>query len=74
MNDQNYSQVDFNQLLINKMVDNYGYECNLGLCHSCGRTHWRIERGGGGGGASDPYPLKLVKVLVFSRSQVNKVR
>ena len=36
--DPNYSLVSFNSLLINEMLDNYSYECLLGMCHTCGRT------------------------------------
>ena len=34
----NYSLAGFNQLLINKMLDNYSYDCPLAICHTCGRT------------------------------------
>ena len=33
----NYFLAGFNQLLINKMLDNYSYDCLLVICHSCGR-------------------------------------
>ena len=36
--DPNYSLAGFNQLLINKMLDNYSYYCSLVICHTCGRT------------------------------------
>ena len=38
IHDPNYSLVGFNQLLINKMLDNYSYDCPLAICHTCGRT------------------------------------
>ena len=36
IHDPNYSLVGFKQLL--KMLDNYSYDCLLGICHTCGRT------------------------------------
>ena len=38
IHDPNYSLASFNQLFINKMLDNYSYECLLVICHICGRT------------------------------------
>ena len=38
IHDPNYSLAGFNQLLINKMLDNYSYDCPLAICHACGRT------------------------------------
>ena len=38
IHDPNYSLAGFNQLLINKMLDNYSYDCPLAICHTCGRT------------------------------------
>ena len=38
IHDPNYSLVGFNQLPINKMLDNYSYDCPLVICHTCGRT------------------------------------
>ena len=32
IHDSNYSTDGFNQLLINKMLDSYGYECHLVMC------------------------------------------
>ena len=37
--DQTYPIGGFNQLLINKMLDNYSFECYLITCHTCGRSH-----------------------------------
>ena len=34
----NYSLAGFNQLLINKKLDNYSYDCPLAICHTCGHT------------------------------------
>ena len=38
IHDPSYSLAGFNQLLINKMLDNYSYDCPLAICHTCGRT------------------------------------
>ena len=35
IHDPNYSLAGFNQLLINKMLDNYSYDCPLAICHTC---------------------------------------
>ena len=34
-----YSLADFSQLLINKILDNYSYDCLLVICHTCGRRY-----------------------------------
>ena len=36
--DESYSQIDFNQYVIKKMVDSYSYVCVLNHCHTCGRA------------------------------------
>ena len=36
IHDPNYSLAGFNQLLINKTLDNYNYDCLLVICHTCG--------------------------------------
>ena len=39
IHDPNYSRAGFfNQLLINKLLDNYSYDCILVICHTCGCT------------------------------------
>ena len=37
IHDPNYFLSGFNQLLINKMLDNYSYDCLLVICHTCGQ-------------------------------------
>ena len=36
--DQSYSQIGFNQYVINKMVDSYSYVYVLNHCPTCGRA------------------------------------
>ena len=37
IDDQSFSVIGFNQLVINGILSNYSYTCNLQICYTCGR-------------------------------------
>ena len=37
LDDQNFSLIGFNHLVINGILSNYSYTCTLQICYTCGR-------------------------------------
>ena len=37
LDDQSFSLIGFNQLVINGILSNYSYTCTLQICYTCGR-------------------------------------
>ena len=37
IDDQSFSLIGFNQLVINGILSNYSYTCSLQICYTCGR-------------------------------------
>ena len=37
IDDQSFSLIGFNQLVINRILSNYSYTCSLQICYTCGR-------------------------------------
>ena len=37
LDDQKFSLIGFNHLVINGRLSNYGYTCTLQICYTCGR-------------------------------------
>ena len=42
IDDQSFSLIGFNQLVINGILSNYSYTCSLQICYTCGRNWYNF--------------------------------